>query len=176
MKRRCRITAFLRTRNAPPSHARLLCHGRAEIRASEEKGVPKMDGTTSLLSLPQPRSGLARVRMYPELSRTLRSPQTLAAPPWRLAFSGATGAGCAARVLGSGAEEAQQPGRERGVTRQKVANDRPAVKATERKSAGSQASCAPAWSPGPGSLKVPKVGHARGLNQTNIFIYPLTFI
>lgn len=61
--------ALPRTRNAPASHARLLCHGLAEVRASEGRGSPKMDGHIFLLSLPQPRLGL------PGSGCTLYSPE-----------------------------------------------------------------------------------------------------
>lgn len=61
--------ALPRTRSAPASHARLLCHGRAEVRASEGRGSPKMDDHIFLLSLPQPRLG------PPGSGCTLHSPE-----------------------------------------------------------------------------------------------------
>lgn len=53
----------------PASHARLLCHGRAEVRASEGRGSPKMDGHIFLPFLPQPRPG------PPGSGCTLHSPE-----------------------------------------------------------------------------------------------------
>lgn len=163
---RLRAAALPRTRSAPASHARLLCHGRAEVRASEGRGSPKMDGHIFLPTLPQPRLGL------PGSGCTLHSPEHFVIHRFeRLRHGGQVPREQPDRSVRRG------PGGDGGCAEE--AHGRwhrcPAATAARRRRRPGTRAPSDATD---GVCSVPSARgrQAKGLNRTNISIYSLTCI